>query len=46
MRFIEVLLGIILFPLMLVLGLICGLVRVYSSFHNAFWTTIYQEEHL
>ena len=40
MRFLEIILCIVLFPIMLILGLILGLVKIYRIFDSSFWNTI------
>lgn len=44
MRFMEILVGIILFPLMLVLGLVSGIVHVYKAFDHGFWVSMYKDD--
>ena len=44
MRFIEILVGIILFPLMVILGLVSGVIHVYKAFDHAFWTAMYNDD--
>ncbi len=46
MKFVEILLGILLFPLMLILGLVLGVIRVYEIFHNSFITATYKDENI
>ena len=40
MRFLEILLGAILLPVMIVLGFILGIVKVYQIFDQSFWKTV------
>lgn len=35
MRFLEILLGILLFPFMLILGLVIGVIKCYKLYHAA-----------
>lgn len=43
MRFLEILFGIILFPLMFILGVLLGVVKIYQLFDKSFWKTVKKE---
>ena len=45
-HFLVILLGIIIFPIMLILGLITGIVQVYKAYAHAFLMTLGKEEEL
>ena len=44
MRFLEILFCIILFPIMLILGLVLGIVKIYQIFDKSFWKTVNKGE--
>lgn len=43
-RFLCIIAGIILFPIMLLIAIVVGLIDVYRSFYNAFLTAFYHED--
>jgi hypothetical protein len=43
MRFLEILFGIILFPLMLLLGIVLGIIKIYQIYDSSFWKTVKKE---
>ncbi len=43
MRFLEILFGIILFPIMLILGVLLGVLKIYQLFDKSFWKTVNKE---
>ena len=44
MRFLEIVFGIFLFPIMLILGLVLGIKNIYQIFDDSFWRTVNHKE--
>jgi len=43
-RILEVFIGIVLFPLFVIIGLVFGTIRCYREFNAAFWSIFYEED--